>query len=316
MCIFFALSSYLILTILLVERESTGGVDLKRFYIRRTLRIWPLYFAALFFVYCWQRHAGTPYLPKKAVAACTFLVGNLYVIRHGWVLGPANALWSLSVEEQFYVLTALLTRMSRQMMVTSLCGATLVSYLVLVLLGHRGASPLVEVWPNSLVQFQFFALGGLLALFLYGRSVTFGNGARALLSVTGAAIWSFAAYLFPITGSDTVRPEKLLIGYFLVLLGTLGLFLSIIDIEVNFPPFLLYLGKISYGLYVFHVLFLWKIYYFPNQFMLRLKLDKSAIGLPVIFLLTVFSASVSYRFFERPILELKRKFETVKTRTA
>ena len=69
LCIFFLLSAYLIVTILLREKDTTGSVSLSSFAARRILRIWPLY--------------------------------NLYILKHGWILETINPLWSLSVEEQF-----------------------------------------------------------------------------------------------------------------------------------------------------------------------------------------------------------------------
>jgi peptidoglycan/LPS O-acetylase OafA/YrhL len=94
--VFFVISGYLITTILLKERERTSSINLRNFYIRRAYRIFP---AALFFtltisVVYWRRLHG------YEIAAALFYFMN-YLPHRAWVLGH---LWSLSVEEQFYLL--------------------------------------------------------------------------------------------------------------------------------------------------------------------------------------------------------------------
>jgi peptidoglycan/LPS O-acetylase OafA/YrhL len=80
MCMFFMLSAYLIITILLREKETAGTVNLPAFAIRRVLRIWPLYFLVLFGGYVLGLYfpAGAR-LSGHAVLAFSFLVGNLYI---------------------------------------------------------------------------------------------------------------------------------------------------------------------------------------------------------------------------------------------
>ena len=105
--VFFTISGFLITTLLLRERDKNGQISLRKFYIRRTLRIWPLYYVTLGFylalVLLTQRGTGRDtiffrYLPGYLTFTFTWLAN--------W--NTAGAIfgfgWSLSVEEQFYML--------------------------------------------------------------------------------------------------------------------------------------------------------------------------------------------------------------------
>jgi peptidoglycan/LPS O-acetylase OafA/YrhL len=140
MCMFFMLSAYLIITILLREQETTGTVNLRAFAIRRILRIWPLYFLVLFGGYALGRiYHGNAIVNGHAVLAFTFLVGNLYILHTGW-MGPVGSLWSLSVEEQFYLAVPAIVRLGgRRGIIAIGIAAISFAYIVLIRLGFHGA---------------------------------------------------------------------------------------------------------------------------------------------------------------------------------
>ena len=109
--VFFLLSAYLITELLLREKDVKGTVSLQRFYLRRILRIWPLYFGFLA-LSVWVGHLvhrPETYVSIIGLAGALFLVGNL-AIAHGFSLGIAGVLWSISVEEQFYLIWPFLVR--------------------------------------------------------------------------------------------------------------------------------------------------------------------------------------------------------------
>ena len=317
MCMFFMLSAYLIITILLREKESTGKVDLRAFAVRRVLRIWPLYFLVLFGGYAFGHYYhGSATVPGRAVLAFSFLIGNLYILHHGW-LGPIGPLWSLSVEEQFYLAVPAIVRLGgRRGIITIGIVAISFAYIVLLRLGFHGA-PSRVIWVNSFVQFQFFAAGGLLALWLHGRTVILSLLQRAAIAVAGLALWLEAGRLFPLQTLAAAQPLPLIISYLLILLGTFLIFLSILDIQIAIPRPLVYLGKISYGLYLFHVIFLWLMFDTADRWPRMAHFTQHRkFGIPLAFALTVATAALSYHFFELPILKFKERFETVKTRPA
>ena len=205
LCIFFLLSSYLIVTILLRERDSTGTVSLSSFAARRVLRIWPLYFFILASAYVLGRFHPEVSIHSKALLAFSFLLGNLYILRHGWVLDTINPLWSLSIEEQFYLVIPGLTRAGGRRALTIICWLTIAfSYILLIWLGHRHSISLVGVWANSFVQFQFFAAGGLIALAHSRGRLSLSTWARLGLVVAGCIMWYIASAGF---GLQTFRPS-------------------------------------------------------------------------------------------------------------
>jgi peptidoglycan/LPS O-acetylase OafA/YrhL len=316
MGIFFVLSAYLIVSLLLREMLKTGTVGLKAFALRRILRIWPLYFFALACFYVTGKIWPSANMPGHAVLAFSLLAGNLYIIRHGWIYPTAGALWSISVEEQFYVGIPAVVRFGGKRGIISVCVATVaLSYAVLVWLGTQGASPILRVWCNSFVQFQFFAAGGLLAIFLADQRVTLGVPARLLLSSLGLALWALASNRFKLDSSAPSTPSQLVIGYLLALLGTVAVFLSALDIKHTPPKPAIYLGKISFGLYVFHQFWLWAIFAYesahsPSRYFVYHRWQGTAIALAA----TIATAATSYRFLEQRVLKFKSRFEVIHSR--
>lgn len=101
--LFFALSGYLITELLLREETSTGNINIRAFYLRRILRIWPLYFFFLGLAAALTKIDPEQHFGLKYLAPFTLLSGNWAVILFGVPDSVANPLWSISMEEQFYL---------------------------------------------------------------------------------------------------------------------------------------------------------------------------------------------------------------------
>jgi peptidoglycan/LPS O-acetylase OafA/YrhL len=317
MCMFFMLSAYLIITILLREKEAAGTVDLPAFAARRVLRIWPLYFLVLFAGYFLGLYVpGSASVNRGAVLAFSFLLGNVYILHHGW-LGPIGPLWSLSVEEQFYLAVPGIVRLGGRRGILTIAAVTIpFAYIILIHLGFHGVTSRV-VWVNSFVQFQFFAAGALLALWLYGRSLVLSLLQRGAFALIGLGMWFRAGILFPLQTLVSSRPTSLVVAYSLMLLGTFFLFIAVLEIQLWIPRPLIYLGKISYGLYLFHDFFLWLLFNTADRWpRMAYFQHHKIVAIPLAFGLTVAISALSYHFFESPILRFKRRFETIRTRTA
>ena len=163
LCLFFTLSAYLITTILLAERETNCVISVPKFYIRRILRIWPLYFfgIALGIGIALERNR-----PGDVIGFLWYLLfaGNLYCIAFGWLGNSFAPLWTISIEEQFYLIWPWAIRWfsRRGMMVCSFLFIAAAN-ITLFILGQRHALGR-EVWANTFVQFEMFAAGILLAL--------------------------------------------------------------------------------------------------------------------------------------------------------
>jgi peptidoglycan/LPS O-acetylase OafA/YrhL len=101
--IFFVLSGYLITRLLLAEYRRTDGIDIRRFYLRRACRIFPAYYVFLALSWAVLSRTATPMSPGGVLATTTY-TANYYVMSHPQGLVGLVHTWSLSVEEQFYLL--------------------------------------------------------------------------------------------------------------------------------------------------------------------------------------------------------------------
>jgi peptidoglycan/LPS O-acetylase OafA/YrhL len=315
-CLFFFLSAYLITTLLLKERAGTGTIHMRSFYLRRILRIWPLYFTFILvsLVIGYFAHI---YTPKGQIFALIFLMGNWYTARYDWQGATAFAvLWSISIEEQFYLFWPWLAKLFRRQALLILCAMfAAISFGAVYWLKAHGVGWYYGIWTNSFTQLQFFAYGGLLALVLQNRVFHTSKWLRVALVLGGLTCW-FLSRARPVV---TASPLAVAFGYFLVAAGCVCFFLSVFGIEARYVPrWTIYLGKISYGLYIFHGLPLhvaWRLGGYLKNF-------PSAVHIAGIFVLEFFAllatigiAAISYQYLEKPWLRLKSKYEYINTRT-
>jgi peptidoglycan/LPS O-acetylase OafA/YrhL len=324
-CAFFLLSSFLITELLRRELLKTGKVHLKAFYVRRSLRIWPLYFAVLSAVVIIGFMGLAQTMPMTGYLAFFFFVSNWWMILHVGAANPLSWLWSISVEEQFYVLWPTLAKLGGTRVIaigSALCIPVSIAAITYAKLYQQHLD--VTIWLNSAVQFQFFGLGALLAIFLSGRLPQISQGKRLALAAVGAASWIAASALCGLKSANaTPSLLQLCVGYELAAAGCLCLFLALFGMSpTRFPEFVVYLGKISYGLYVYHE-FALSIMTFL-RYHLEQSLSAESELRPVLFAadrvlslaLTIAVATISYRFLESPFLKLKERFTFVPSRGA
>ena len=137
--LFFMLSSYLIVTLLLREQERLGTINVKAFAMRRALRILPLYFLGIFLGCVSGLFWPDMRLPWQAIVSMIFISTNLYILKHGWVLGVLGPLWSIAVEEQFYLVIPWIARWGGRKLLTTTALLTLAtSEILLFRLGKKG----------------------------------------------------------------------------------------------------------------------------------------------------------------------------------
>jgi peptidoglycan/LPS O-acetylase OafA/YrhL len=302
--LFFALSSFLITSLLLREADRRGRIDVPAFWMRRILRIWPLYY--LFLLICWLLER----LPFGVVATFGLFAGNWALLVWSLpdsVIGP---LWSISVEEQFYIawplVVALLPRKALAPLSVGLIGVSLVTRWVLI----TGGAGIGEIWVNTLARMDPIAIGTMIALawanrrFELGRLAQTALGAGALLVVLATTALLWFELLQPDLESLAFRQETpaLLAAVLAFLVNSLacgGLVVLALSARGSWVghPVLVYLGRISYGLYVFHVWGLRTVegLWWPWRGLLG-------------FAITLGVASLSYRIFEQPFLRLKERF--------
>jgi peptidoglycan/LPS O-acetylase OafA/YrhL len=312
--VFFMLSSYLITELLLREKEKTSTIHVRAYYARRILRIWPLYFLFIGVAFVVGLLIPTYRLAGKEMAALLLLAGNWYFVQHGWSVGGfVGHLWSISVEEQFYLVWPLFLKLGgRRTLHAGSVALVALSFASIFFLSYRGNLANPTIFANSFVICSFFAVGGITALWVHGRTPRLSLAVRGLLMIFGISLFVTATADCRIHEMAAVGAGRLMGGYLLACLGCLSIFFGFLGATVpSWCRGLVYLGKISYGLYVFHVVCGVVTGWFAKDV---LHQEHWPLSFPVSFLLTVLCAALSYRFMESPFLKLKERFVFVQSR--
>jgi peptidoglycan/LPS O-acetylase OafA/YrhL len=309
--LFFLLSAYLITELLLREQERFGQLDVRKFYLRRILRIWPLYFLGILIAVALAFYDPvTQYFPLKYAAAFALLAGNwLFFFGVKFSYSVMMILWSVSFEEQFYLLWPAFMAKARSARARLWAAGMLLlisTIARLFMAPHaRALTGGASIFTNSLTRLDPIAVGIMTALFLHGRNLNLHWLARLGFFGAGCAVCVVAGHFYGLSNA------YLLIGYPAVALGVWSIFRAALGIS-SAPRWLRYLGKISYGLYVFHTFAL----YLAEKAMrgdvhnLRSFIAYWCLALA----LTITLAALSYRFFETPFLDLKERFARVESR--
>ena len=233
-------------------------------------------------------------------------------------LGLLAPLWSISVEEQFYLLWPPIIKFGGKK-------SALVASIVFIISGgiwlrlFSGRGWLL--WSDTPVVFVFFAAGAIIALATRGASFRIMNGVtRSGLFIAGLFTLVVAARFGGITdGADsTLTPtvDKFYIGYCAGVSGCVMIFFATLGLS-NVPRALIYLGKMSYGLYVFHLGMLLLAWWLTAPLKLAPRpVFRMFIVDSIALLLCIVAAHLSYRYFEMPFLRLKERFEIIKSRPA
>jgi peptidoglycan/LPS O-acetylase OafA/YrhL len=312
--LFFALSAYLITELLLREKRQFGELNVKAFYLRRMLRIWPLYFFAIALALIPFFDADRAFTWRYATSFL-LLAGNWCLVAWGWPAGftIANPLWTVSIEEQFYLVWPPIVRKLSidrlahvaigMLVVATSARATMVAI-------HAGR---FAVWANTLCRLDPIALGILVAVVLRGRIPHFSISARIGMLLAGVLMTTLVANAWNLPAPLSLKWLPNLVGFPLVAVSCMLILLAVLGVPIRFPWMLVYLGKISYGLYVYHMLG----FFLTGKFLVRGHLNhfrwlvvRQSIALTI----TILLASVSYALIEKPFLNLKKRFELVRSR--
>jgi len=319
--LFYVLSGFLITGILLNcrwpshEENPHKASSIRQFYIRRFLRIFPLYYMVLLMLFIFN-------IPpvRQTILWHLFYGTNFYFVHHGGWHGQIAPFWSLSVEEQFYIFWPLLVLFApRKKLVSFIGGLILLSPLYRIFMPFVLPSVrLPEVLP--IANFDTLGMGSLLAL-LRHPEINFRH-TEWLKRHKRSILWfSFVVYVVFYTINRNlwnsiwwVMFENTFLAVFFasfiyrVSKGFRGVAGKILE----FKPFL-YLGKISYGLYILHNLAVFalvptmKILGLPQHWLNWLPFRLFLLGF-----WTVAGAALSWQLYESPINNLKRHFPYVK----
>jgi peptidoglycan/LPS O-acetylase OafA/YrhL len=304
--LFFALSGFLITRLLLAERQSTGDIALGRFWMRRSLRIAPLYYATLagFVVYLAllepndaTRHFWSS-LPFYASYTSNWFVD--FDVAHPVWFGFG---WSLATEEQFYLWWPIFLRYAERLhRVVSALG--LLALIALDQLAESGAFAPWIVSGSTAARIATSASGAMALGALLGWALSqpraFAPLKRALAArhATALSAMACAALIW-----QPIGPPIVLELAFALLVGSAASASSSSSARGLALRPLVYVGRVSYGVYLFHVPVLGLL----ERFCPWLGTQPVAL-FPLGFMLSLALAGVCFRTIEAPLLALKERF--------
>ena len=307
--LFFALALFLSPRCCCGNSGQSGEISLRLFYIRRILRIWPLYFVVVGLGIVLAHTMANQSLPWYYVAGYVLFVGNWVHAVFGHPRSVCFPLWTVSIEEQFYLIwPALMMMLERRGMIiagfTTFLLAT-ASQAAIALAGLSGG----YIYYGSASRCDSLALGVLLALFA-DRLPALTHRIRWLLVGGGLIGWVISsAWLVDQPGPVTTR---MALGRLIVSLASGAILYGCLysSSKLLRGSLIVSLGKISYGLYLLHLVGLLIAQSLFHPVWGWQLLATKALG----FVMTVILAFASYRWIESPFLRLKDRFATVLSR--
>ncbi|MEZ6197855.1 MAG: acyltransferase [Planctomycetota bacterium] len=299
--LFFAISGFLISTLLLRERESRGRIDFRAFFMRRALRIFPLYYAVLLahVVLVPLVHGDDPRgalffenLPRHAVYLSNWCENDSF--------GHA---WSLACEEQFYLVWPwVLILLAGWRPLAGVLGLWATKFAVARAVEARDLDPdgfLVRLLANV----PDAILAGIVAAFLLhgGRSHRI---CRVVLGARVAPLLAGVLVVLVLASRWHDESYAILPVAFAILVASVVIREDHLARPLLGAPPLRHLGRVSYGVYLVHIMVLAAVARGAGEFLPPASAGRFAVALGASWLV----AAISFRWFERPFLELKSRF--------
>lgn len=302
--LFFVLSGFLITYLLVKEKEKSGKISFRNFYMRRILRIWPLYYTIILLSYILINNTHT----LKSIILCLSIFPNIaHALGSGWSSSPQ--IWSIGVEEQFYLFWPFVLLLLPEKKV--------IIGLILFFIGysifpHVFGFINVRTFQNEDIgdivnkiffgtKFNCMALGSLMGFALAKQKSwikIFSNDIVVLISIlTSFCLWFFGFELKYFT------EEFFSVIFSIMIVGIVNS--KRINIDTKTSRFL---GKISYGIYMYHwIIIMLALEYIPfdgNTTTFNIKLYFFVIAG------TIIISWISYTTMERFFLNIKKRYET------
>jgi peptidoglycan/LPS O-acetylase OafA/YrhL len=314
---FFVLSGFLITYIILEEKQQTGSLNLKNFFIRRILRIWPLYYLMVTIAYL------TPYILEHIVnlpassegyepklwMSFLFLENYQMMLTHQHAnVSPLSIMWSLCIEEHFYIIWGVLLYYINIKTLPKVIIAC-------ILIGIVSRAVYVQFnIPTSdiLTNIDLFAYGAIPAyLFITRREKI----ELIVSSVSRAAKIGFIVFLITVVSICSQFSDD---RSYILLTSALGILFSVLivsslpakgGIRINDGNLFSRLGVYTYGLYLYHILVINLLIRVFEKYGLSLQQPwLMVLFILISLLLSIGISIVSYHLFEKQFLKLKKFF--------
>ena len=297
--LFFVLSGFLITGILADTKDTQGYF--RNFYARRCLRIWPLYYSLLFFMFVGLRFLNPSEYHNALRQSSPWWAYVLYLQNFigpisTQAAGPLGVTWSLAIEEQFYLVWPIVVRFCsftqlRRLAILELCVSPALRYYMAL---HH-----VNLYTNVFSRLDGLMAGAALAIIVRGENFVASKWLRHA--------WICLLVALPLA-FFTERLAEWVVYSFTALASAAFIYVSLFSPRKSVQrimtnKYLIYTGIVSYGLYLLHKI--------PVGFVETLHMDRSPYPLlPIIIAMSYGIAALSWNFYERPFLRLKRFFES------
>jgi peptidoglycan/LPS O-acetylase OafA/YrhL len=320
---FFVLSGFLITYLLMVEKKNTGEISVKAFYLRRIFRIWPLYYLVVIIAFFIAPHIDFIRLSwlGQFLQDGFWLKLFLYLIllpNLAFAMYPAvphaGQLWSIGVEEQFYLLWPWLVKKSKKILRSMLIFALIlvgIKIAWLILWKINPGNDTIEVIKSflAMTKMESMAIGGAGAYFAFNRNERF----LSLVFHPLSQLLAFAS--LPVM--MYFMPPQIQDGEHIIY--SVSFLVIIMNVALN-PKFVFkldnrvfnFLGNISYGIYMYHMLVVVFIIRFVHNVMgVHNSFQANFLYYTLSILVTIGVAALSFYFYEKPFMRLKKRFTVV-----
>lgn len=303
---FFALSGFLIIRNLFMEKSETGTVSLENFYKRRALRIFPLYYFVLFFGLLYYNHIvpffGFQFERHYSYFQAILLGGTFFsnVLRNLEPGGIIEVLWSIGIEEQFYLLIAPCFFLFSK--IKTVWILVIFSIVYFIFFNFQ----FLEFLKKNLMYFYFFSISGLFAIFTVIRP-NFKIPFFFKIIIYVITLFYFLSNWFLESVSDWVYQLVSALLFPLLIICLISKPISFLENKI-----LIYLGKISYGIYMLHLIVLQVTGFFIIKCVPFNDIAKPIFITGYLCLnifVSVLFAHLSYQYFEKFFLKFGQKKE-------
>ena len=304
--LFFVLSGFLITYLLMNEEKNTNKINVKGFYIRRIIRIWPLYYFIIFLAYFIFpylevfsiENISTEIISIKTFLLYIFMLPNMVLSNFG-VVPYASQAWSIGTEEQFYLIWPLLFILFRKnkmlLMLSVIIGYIGVKYYLTINPKNPFGINLLAFWNTF--NIDCMAIGGLTAILSFRNSKILkyvnNNYVFYLIALIVILLMIFGVNF----GFFHYEIYAILFAIIILNLATNKALATILENKM-----FNYLGGVSYGIYMYHSIAI----VIAIKLSMYFKID--FIIYPIAILLTILFSHISYKHLEKPFLKLKKRF--------
>jgi peptidoglycan/LPS O-acetylase OafA/YrhL len=319
--LFFVISGYLITYLMLIEKNKFKKINISNFYIRRILRIWPIYFLIiLLLIFVFPKIISINYYGKidsvfdlnlSTILLYLFLVPNLILFGFNGI-GGGYHLGTIGTEEQFYLIWPIIFKYFNNLyfpLIFIFFSITLAPHLSDFINYNYIKDTNIKHFFNNLTSFfnhfkiNCMALGGLFS-YIYFKNKTiilnllYNKKIQLSAFVLGFGLWIFGFHL------NYFNDEFYGILFSIIVLNLSTNPNSLFKLDHKIINFL---GKISYGMYIYHWIIIYLIIDFLNYFELN-NLYYNILLYTLTLSLTILTSYLSYKYFESYFLKLKLKF--------